>query len=302
MTYACRNILFKDSEFFRNLFIDKKSHYVLDLKSLGITFEVLQDVVQAVSRSYVSEDTIKPFMTALDYFKLKNVQRILANSIRAGDLKFVVGSFNILDVWLLSRGQSPLSCVTLAVEYQMKVLLGADVMFDLSFPKLDYQSLFHLLTLLTLSSKEIHRAVKLWMNHDPINRKRDYKLLRLHFSCLPLDIFDNIVPDTDNVLQRWYYHYVIGTENMKLQEFICEHFTDLIFEQSFLGLGFKPLLYMLNLDTLKLTSEKQVFYALKLWINHNRGHDMKKYTQLLYCVRLDPQITVRFLRYICRVN
>lgn len=52
-----------------------------------------------------------------------------------------------------------------------------------------------------------------------------------------------------------------------------------MFEQSFLDMGFKPLLYMLNLDKLKLKSEEQVFYALKLWINHNMCPDMKKYVQ-----------------------
>lgn len=80
-----------------------------------------------------------------------------------------------------------------------------------------------------------------------------------------------------------------------IETFIATHFLDeIIHEPAFRTLDSGTLVDILKWDNLKLNSEKKIFNALKLWIEHNREERLPLYGKLIYCMRYDPSVDVSY--------
>lgn len=115
--------------------------------------------------------------------------------------------------------------------------------------------------------------------------------------------FEQDIVGAFNVLDLW--HLCSIHESLKiivdpLEVFIRNHLESISCESSFLQLDSDSVKKILEWDKLEVSSEKRVFYTIKLWINQDPEHRREHFEKLLYCIRLDPDIDVSCLSlFIC---
>lgn len=108
----------------------------------------------------------------------------------------------------------------------------------------------------------------------------------------------NEVVCSANVLDLWLFTRMSGEKNKEIQAALEKYIAgnliaEIMNEPSLLTLDSESLEMILERDDLKVDTEKQVFFALKLWINFDKEERAKQFGRLVYCMRFDATVEVR---------
>lgn len=168
--------------------------------------------------------------------------------------------------------------------------------FELDFKPLGIT--FEVLEIVTKLQLQSHQVTKSTI--EPLMLALDFLQLSQMMESLA-DVICNGEVKTflfpDNILDLWLLSRTnaIGYRSIReaLETHIKEMFLgEIIHERSFLQLDSESLIMILQWDDLVLTTEKKVFTAIKMWINHEYEERKEHYGKLLYCLRFDPLVDV----------
>lgn len=170
--------------------------------------------------------------------------------------------------------------------------------FELDFKPLGIT--FEVLEIVTKLQLESHQVTKSTI--EPLMLALDYLQLTKMMESLADMICNGEVKTflfPDNILDLWLLSRTNDTGYKSIREALETHIKEMflgeiIHEPSFLQLDSESLIMILQWDDLVLTTEKKVFTAIKMWINHEYEDRKKHFGKLLYFLRFDPQVDVSY--------
>lgn len=186
----------RSSKYFKAMFTHDFAERNLPVIEIELDDEIDEDIFDSVVRIAtsrtlkVSPETIEHFLFVADFFQIETLIVELERLIGRDTTQDIVGPFNVLDLWHLCLIHQPLKFIAGTLKLLIKNYLDA-ITADPSFLQLDSESVKTILMwddLKISSEKKVFSAIKIWINHDPEQRKELYEKL---LYCIRFD------PDID---------------------------------------------------------------------------------------------------------
>lgn len=154
-----------------------------------MSFEILEKVINfAGSRKItVTRESIEGLILAADFFKMDLLKATIAGIVRNDYRGLLVNASNVLSLWRLTlRHGYESTTIASALESYIQCNFEA-VMYDLSFTKLDLESVVKVLqwdSLVISTEKKAFYAMKMWVDHDYSHRNQHFVRL---LGCMRFD-------------------------------------------------------------------------------------------------------------------
>lgn len=154
-----------------------------------MSFEILEKVINfAGSRKItVTRESIEGLILAADFFKMDLLKTTIAEIVRNDYRRLLVNDSNVLSLWRLTlRHDYESTPIANALESYIQCHFEA-VMYDLSFTKLDLESVVKILqwdSLNISTERKTFYALKMWVDHDYSHRNQHFVRL---LGCMRFD-------------------------------------------------------------------------------------------------------------------
>lgn len=174
------------SEYFEKMLSGDFTEKDSDCISLGdssVTFESLEKIINFLYTDQLEADkkvSLDDLLCTADYVQIQSAVDKINTLIRDEITKV-----NVLRFWAL---RSMMKDTEVIAELRKFILKNfQEIVFDVSFLNIDFETLSWIVEsdeLTTASEMEVYRAIKMWINHDHVARKKHFLDL---FGCVRYD-------------------------------------------------------------------------------------------------------------------